>query len=503
MKTKFLTAIAFLALLFSACDDTTDTIGDSLTDGMDRLDISTGVFPVQTASYKSGAVLSRNSVGYLGKIRDDETGAYVTGDFMAQFSTLENYYLPDIDSIASVEVNASGEKEVIADSCTILLYYDKYFGDSLATMKLSAYEMSRPMEEGINYYSDFDPMAGGYIRDEKDNGIKTGKVYTLSDLTVDEGIKENSNYVPSIKINLNKPYTDKDGKTYNNYGTYIMRRIYANKDDFKNPYNFIHKVCPGFYFKLDDGLGSMAYIDISSLNVYFSLKTTYKNNNDEVRDTVVVGVSTFAGTEEVLQTTNITNDNEAIDRLVADESCNYLKTPAGIFTEMTLPVDDILKGHENDTINVAKVVLTRYNNKSNGDKYNLGHPSSLLMIPLDSLDTFFEKGKVTDNKTSFVASASSSDNYYTYNNISGMITYMADVKKKGMAENSLWIEEHPNWNKVILVPVTVTKNTSTLQVVRIVHDMSLTSARLVRGQGNGDDNPVSISVIYSKFSDKR
>ena len=80
---------------------------------------------------------------------------------------------------------------------------------------------------------------------------------------------------------------------------------------------------------------------------------------------------------------------------------------------------------------------------------------------------------------------------------------MADVKKKGMAENSLWIEEHPNWNKVILVPVTVTKNTSTLQVVRIVHDMSLTSARLVRGQGNGDDNPVSISVIYSKFSDKR
>lgn len=502
MKTRFLTAVAFLALLFSACDDTTDTIGDSLTDGMDRLDISTGVFPVQTASYKSGAVLSRNTVGYLGKIRDDETGAYVTGDFMAQFSTLENYYLPDYDSIASVETNALGEKEIVADSCTIQLYYDKFFGDSLATMKLSAYEMGRPMEEGVNYYSDFNPMAGGYIRDEKDNGIKTGKIYTLSDLTVDEDIRENDNYVPSIKINLNKPYTAKDGKVYNNYGTYIMRRFYADKDDFKNPYTFIHNICPGFYFKLDDGLGSMAYINISSLNVYFRFKTTYKKDN-EVRDTTVVGVSTFAGTEEVLQTTNITNDNEAIDRLVADESCTYLKTPAGIFTEMTLPVDDILRNHENDTINVAKVVLTRYNSKNNGSEYSLGHPSSLLMIPLDSLSTFFEKGKVTDNKTSYIASASPNNNYYTYNNISGMITYMAGIKKKGMTEDPHWIARHPDWNKVVLVPVTVTTNTTTGQVVRIVHDMSMTSVRLVRGQGSGDDNPVNISVIYSKFSDKR
>ena len=39
MKVRFFIVVAFLALVFSACDDTTDTIGNSLTDGMDRLNI--------------------------------------------------------------------------------------------------------------------------------------------------------------------------------------------------------------------------------------------------------------------------------------------------------------------------------------------------------------------------------------------------------------------------------------------------------------------------------
>jgi len=502
MKIKFLIVIASIALVLSACDDTTDTIGNSLTDGMDRLDISTGVFPVQTASYKSGAVLSRNTVGYLGKIRDDETGAYVTGDFMAQFSTLENYYFPTRDSIdsyvLSVDENGNEIKEVIADSCVIRLFYDDFFGDSLAAMKLTVHEMDKPMEEGVKYYSDFNPMEEGYIRDAADNGVKTNKIYTLADLTVDSDIRDNDNYVPNIKINLNKPYTDKKGKTYNNYGTYIMNKFYENPDNFKNSYNFIHNVCPGFYFKLDDGLGSMAYIDISQLNVYFRYKTRYKE-----KDTVIVGTSSFAGTEEVLQTTNITNDNHTIDRLVSDNSCTYLKTPAGIFTEMELPVDDIMRNHENDTINIAKLTLTRINNSNDDNGYQLAVPSTLLMIPLDSVNTFFDKEKITDNRTSYLSSASSEYNGYTFNNISGLITYMAKIKKEQTAVDPDWVNKHPDWNKVIIIPVTITKNTTTNQIVKVVHDMGITSARLVKGVGTGDDNPVKINIIYSKFRNER
>lgn len=481
MKTIIYTVIAIMSCItIASCDDTTDSIGNSLTDNMDMLKVTTDTFNVATRSIVADSVLSRSTTGYLGKIRDIETGNYITGDFMAQFSTLENYKLPEKDSIESLQ-----DGEVIADSCSIRLFYTDYYGDSLATMNITAYEMNEPMKEGVKYYSNFDPIAEGLIRND---GMKVNKTYTLTDLSIsDEDRADESSYTPNIKINLNKPYTDKNGVTYNNYGTYIMRMYYEDPDRFKNSYNFIHEVCPGFYFKTNDGIGSMAYITVSQLNIYFR----YLN------DSTYVGTTSFSATEEVLQTTNISNDKQNIADLANDNTCTYLKTPAGIFTEITLPVDEITENHSNDTINTAKISLTRINNNTH-DEYSLSAPSTLLMIPKDSLYTFFENGDNVDYKKSFIATYSSSTNQYTFNNISGMITYMADIKKKGLAENSNWLSEHPDWNRVVVIPVSVTTNSSS-QIVKIVHDMSLTSTKLVGGSENPYE-PIKINVIYSKFN---
>lgn len=481
MKTIIYTVIAIMSCItIASCDDTTDSIGNSLTDNMDMLKVTTDTFNVATRSIVADSVLSRSTTGYLGKIRDIETGNYITGDFMAQFSTLENYKLPEKDSIVSLQ-----DGEVIADSCSIRLFYTDYYGDSLATMNITAYEMNEPMKEGVKYYSNFDPIAEGLIRND---GMKENKTYTLTDLSIsDEDRADESSYTPNIKINLNKPYTDKNGVTYNNYGTYIMRMYYEDPDRFKNSYNFIHEVCPGFYFKTNDGIGSMAYITVSQLNIYFR----YLN------DSTYVGTTSFSATEEVLQTTNISNDKQNIADLANDNTCTYLKTPAGIFTEITLPVDEITENHSNDTINTAKISLTRINNNTH-DEYSLSAPSTLLMIPKDSLYTFFENGDNVDYKKSFIATYSSSTNQYTFNNISGMITYMADIKKKGLAENSNWLNEHPDWNRVVVIPVSVTTNSSS-QIVKIVHDMSLTSTKLVGGSENPYE-PIKINVIYSKFN---
>lgn len=481
MKTIIYTVIAIMSCItIASCDDTTDSIGNSLTDNMDMLKVTTDTFNVATRSIVADSVLSRSTTGYLGKIRDIETGNYITGDFMAQFSTLENYKLPEKDSIVSLQ-----DGEVIADSCSIRLFYTDYYGDSLATMNITAYEMNEPMKEGVKYYSNFDPIAEGLIRND---GMKVNKTYTLTDLSIsDEDRADESSYTPNIKINLNKPYTDKNGVTYNNYGTYIMRMYYEDPDRFKNSYNFIHEVCPGFYFKTNDGIGSMAYITVSQLNIYFR----YLN------DSTYVGTTSFSATEEVLQTTNISNDKQNIADLANDNTCTYLKTPAGIFTEITLPVDEITENHSNDTINTAKISLTRINNNTH-DEYSLSAPSTLLMIPKDSLYTFFENGDNVDYKKSFIATYSSSTNQYTFNNISGMITYMVDIKKKGLAENSNWLNEHPDWNRVVVIPVSVTTNSSS-QIVKIVHDMSLTSTKLVGGSENPYE-PIKINVIYSKFN---
>lgn len=493
-------ALTLLTLLFSACDDNTDTIGTSLIDATDHIKIFTDTFRVSTRSIVADSVLARNTTGYIGKIKDPETGNYITGDFMVQFNTLENFYYPPIDQMLSLDANG----EVIADSAVIHLYYNKFYGDSLATMKLTLKEMEKPIEEGNVYYSNFNPEKEGFVRS---NGFKIDKVYTLVDHTLTQSQRSNENFTPSIQISLDQPYTDRYGKTYNNYGTYVIRSYYEHPENFKNSYNLIHNVIPGFFVKSQEGLGSMAYIFNSQLNIYYHYKKTIENDG-VTTDSICVGISSFAGTEEVLQKTTITNDQETIQQLAADNTCTYLKTPAGIFTEMTLPVDEIMQGHENDTLNTAKVALTRINNNSYSP-YNLDVPATLLMIERDSIHSFFERNQVPDFKRSFyrtrdlVSSKSTKrKNTYTFNNISNLIRLMADAKREGLKHNTNWVAEHPNWNKVVIIPITITTDgSSNATVVKVAHDMTLTSTRLVGGSENPNGD-ITISVIYSKFDSK-
>lgn len=477
MKFNVCASIAFALIALASCDDNTDDIGSSLIDNMDHLEITTDTFQVESRSILADSVLSRNTVGYLGKVRDPETGAYITSDFMTQFHVNDDYTLPDIDSIRSIK-----DGLVVADSCDISLYYGGFYGDSLATMKLNATEMSKPMSESDKYYSNFDPQQQGYLRN---GGINLDKVYTLSDMN-SENSSDDGSYMKSIRIGLNEEYTDAKGNKYDNYGTYIMRTYYAHPEYFKNSYTFINNVAPGFYIQAKSGLGSMAYINLSQLNVYF--RYAYKSTTSEGNDTVIIGTGTaaFAGTEEVLQTTRISNDKATLERLANDNTCTYLKTPAGIFTELTLPVEEIMNNHASDTINTAKIVINRINNNIDS-KYALEAPTTLLMIPKSEIYSFFEGNKVADSKTSFIATYSSTYNTYSFNNIANLVKYMHNNR----------IALGADWNKVVIVPVTTEYN-SQEQLVKVSHDMSMTSTRLVGGAQNAY-KPIEISIIYSKF----
>ena len=151
MKNQFIAIIAFAAFLLASCDDTTDTLGGSLTNKMDKLEISADTFMVSTRSIAADSVLSRNTIGYLGKIKDSETGGYITGNYMTQFRIPENYAFPSAQQMTH-KINDI----IVADSCEIRLYYETFYGDSLAPMKVTAYAMSKPMNEDRKYYSNFD-----------------------------------------------------------------------------------------------------------------------------------------------------------------------------------------------------------------------------------------------------------------------------------------------------------------------------------------------------------
>jgi hypothetical protein len=291
-----------------------------------------------------------------------------------------------------------------------------------------------------------------------------------------------------VRIALNAPYTDKNGVTYRNYGTYVLRSFYEHPEYFKNSYAFIHSLCPGFYFELGDGLGLMAKIQEMQIRVYYR----YKKNSE-----TLVSYLSSSSTPEVLQTTKITNDKEALRRLVSDESCTYLKSPSGIFTEVTMPVDEITQSHTNDSLLSVSIDFKRENSAIQ-QPYLLSAPKNIIMLPTDSLKTFFEEEKDYDYKSSYIASLSSS-NCYSFSNIGNLITLLSNNKAKGLASDPDWLSKHPNWNKVMLVPISVSQTGSSSSSIAVVaNQMGLCSTKLVGGK----DSPIEVKVIYASFKNQ-
>ena len=481
MRKLLMAGIAILTIAISSCDEDTNTMGYSLTSDADRFSLIPDTFQIDsTKSIKADSVLARSSYSYLGRIKDPETGAYITSDFTTQFTVLEkekNYIFAPKKDITSLDTDG----EPVATSCNLIVIINSYLGDSLTAMKLMVEELDKPIEENKLYYSNFDPEANDYIRND---GLKQAKMYSMVDLTLSDSARAarlNKNYYSYINIPLNKQYKAKDGTVYKNYGTYLMRTYYQHPEYFKNSISFIKNVCPGFYFKTVDGQGVMAEV----LNVQMEVKFKYKSNDKEYD-----GSKIFYGTEEVMQTTHIANEKGKIDSLVNVKNCTYLKTPAGIFTEVTLPVEQIKKGHINDSILSAKITFQRMADLNKKTDELLSDATQLLMIERDSLYSFFEKNYVTNNRTSFLAVFNATLNTYAYNNISSLINHMWSIRSKGSK----------NWNKVVLVPVkTSTVSTSSYTsatVTGINNEMGITSTRLVGGIKN-PDNP-TISIIYNQ-----
>lgn len=475
---RLLTVLVIAALTFAACDDTTEGIGGSITNKIDNINISDSAFNVTTKSIVAGAVLSRNNTGLIGKMKDPETGNYVKGDYMTQLSVLPTFSVDTLDYIKQAN-NGSIE----ADSCYLLVSYNASYGDTIAPMKVTAYEMTEPMREDQEYYSNYDAFKNGWVNE---NNQHWSSNYNLS----------NTSNVKNFKIYLNKKYK-KDGKTYKNYGSYIMQTYAEHPEYFKTNFKFLHNVCPGFYIKNVGGTGNMAKIWNTELIFYWTRHKTINKDSTAVS----IGYNRFDGTEEVLQLNKIENDTENLKKLASQEDWTYLKSPAGIFTEVTLPIDDIMKGHEKDTLNTATISFPRLNNADEDNPYNFATPSTILMVQKDSLQSFFEKSKLADNRTSYTASYSSTGTYknaYTFQNIANLVSAM--YKNKGKGEN---------WNKVVLVPVNVITTTQgyTTVISKINHDMSLASTRLKRGVITTDSNgketsPIQIKVIYSKFKEE-
>lgn len=506
MKKSVLGLLLFVLASLAACTDDTAEIGYDLMPEKDEITSIDSVFKVESRTALSDSLLSNTSSCYLGSVIDPDTRIRTTAGFLAQFHLPDNCKFPSKDG--TLVLNDNGEVE--ADSCNLYIWLDSFYGDSLTTMKLRVRELSKDnilRDNGTKYYTSIDPAQ--YIA--SDGIVDQTVLYAVKDLTRPDNETNGKKYYRTVKVALPKAY-----------GTRIMRSYFDNKENFKNNYLFIKNVCPGLSVEHAGGSGVMIKSAMIAMDVAFRYHTT----NAAGRDTILSGTQRFGATEEVLQTNKVTNEmnGASLKDYVAQLNTGkgtYIQSPAGLYTELTISVDSIVDGrngeHYNDSLSLAQLIIRCKGTKDS--EYSLPTPQQLLLVRKDSLQSFFENGKLPDSETSFLSTAAtSSKNYYAFSNISTLVTYLKNVRDNACltaderktatlnerrAKYAEWEAKNPEWNKLALVPVDAVYTTSTSvygsssSVLRSLKPQLGLSAVQLEG---GEDNPLQLQVIYSRYN---
>ncbi len=476
-------AVFCVSLLFCACDDTTGLMGIDTMPGQDAIALATANYPVEVGTVESGKCAAKTNECHLGKFTDPVTRITTTSDFMAQLYCLPNFEFPkDVKEVSGAELR---------------LFYSSFTGDSLSASKVKVYELDNIIDNNGQYFSDINPK--DYYDESK--APLAYKSYTALDKTVDEDYRNNpDSFSAHIKVVLPQ-----------RVGEDIYAKYKAHPEYFKDSYSFIKNVCKGYYCAYAGGEGTMLNVDHVRLTVNFK----YWPDKTSKPDSIIDGSATFAGTEEVIQTSRVVYDNSQLAQYLNDQHTAYMRTPAGLFTQLSLPVDQLVR---TDSLNTAALSLRILNDKAQ-TSFALSAPVNVLMVRKGEKDSFFEKNKIPDNVTSYLNATSSyaalsTNNLYEYANIRGMMLTMRDEKEKELSKMKAeskymgWTEKqlseeynrlHPDWNKVLLIPVTlktVAKQTNSgatvYEVVNVYNDFSLHSVRLKA-------TDVQLKVIYSRI----
>lgn len=559
MKAKY-ALIALLAITFFGCDDNTGNLGYGMFPGSDQLiNGQLKTYPVTTESVAAGRIYAKTNIGYVGKFTDETFGTYQAG-FLSTLNCPTGLTFPgvyngtafnDKNKITNTMVSTKSDdivlihkdpedvtSEVIGNIHTVELYlwYDTYFGDSLTACRLSVYQLNKELEKADEknayYYTDIDPNE--FYDESNAESLLGTKAYTAVDLSVKDSIRNLSTYVPSVHLALEKTTSERIGGEI----LRMFRKAQISGTAFGNK-EFLDAF-KGIYVKSDYGDGTVLYVDQVQMNVVYKnyaidsisgkpLKT-YDNKNDST----YYAYRIFNSTREVIQANKLDND-EKVDELIAThDNCTYLKTPAGIFTQATLPVNQISEELSGDTLNAVKLTFSSYNQPSSSSNFGMAAPSNVMLIREKDKESFFANNQLNDGISSFLTSHNTSTNQYTFSNITRLINACIndrkaaekDIKEKGTVTYKVYNEDlgkdeskttnditewedDTQWDKVVLIPVLVTYDSSsssngTSNIIGIQHDLKPGYVKLKGGKKGENEAAyqLNLEVVYTNFSGK-
>lgn len=392
MKNRlFILGVGLGLAILGGCNDELSEVGSSIQPDGDKSFVYVDSFQLSAKTVLMDSVYARTTSGLLGEIYDPLYGN-IKSDYLCQFYCPENY------QFQNTPLNG------VIDSMDLRIFYSSWVGDSLTPMQVTVYPITTVPER--NFYTNVDP--------EKYCDMQTvlgQKMYTAYDVTISDPVRNgltSTTYTPVVRVKLPTEIgQDFYNETVNNPGSF------ENQDAFNQYF-------PGLYITNTFGSGNLLTVYQTSFFIYYR----YTVEGSAGQDSIVNGREQFNVTREVIQLNHVANANlEPL--LLPDEKYTYMRTPAGVYTELTLPITEIKETVGSRFLN--NLPLTLHAMPQENWDYAFEPPSYLLLLPTDSVKGFFEQNKVENNETAFLSGIyDSSTRTYTFGNISNLIKYQLE-----------------------------------------------------------------------------
>lgn len=459
MKQQTLLALIFIATtaIFISCNDTLDKLGFSIQPDNDKVYVGTDTLVLSSKTVQIDSVYSKTKYPILGEYVDPVFGS-IRSDYIGEL-----YYPENMEFRKGAEI----------DSVRLTVSYTSMIGDSLAPMNLVVYKVKDPLPKGKRYtnfdpekFSDMSSSIGEKEFTGKNNTYRTEKYYSGSSIQEIKIYEINA----ILPIEIGQSFLDEYNK--------------PDHGELKNSETF-RKFFPGLYVTTDFGASTILNVNLTSLKVHYSYLD--KNGSSTKTDTIRTDEWRLNITPEVTQINHILNNNDEL--LLENDNGTYIKSPAGVNTEVIIPISSISSQLGSRALNQAKFVVHTIPNLDEDPRIKLTPPDNLLLIHKDSINQFFERGSLHNNLTSFVATFDNNTQSYSFGNIASLLNYYNKETKK---DSNSSLDQTFN---LVPVDITYTSNGSGGTVATAIYNQMKPSAAMI----SNDPEKLMLDIIYSSF----
>ncbi|MBP1641142.1 MAG: hypothetical protein H6Q17_2725 [Bacteroidetes bacterium] len=454
MKYFLYVVCATAIFMFSSCSGDSDLglsiqpSGDEIVLGVDTFHVNS--FSIKTGSFSSPASCSADSL-LLGEFYNPTYGT-TRGEVLAEFTTPSAYTVP------------AGAK---ADSLTLTLIFNTWKGSRYSPVQIAAYEMDKgALSYNTTYYTTEDP---------ENYCSKSLLLGSRISVAVPDTVIDTASYQPHLRYKFST--------------TQVNRFFQAAKDGVFKTQSAFSDFFKGIYLRSEYGDGSIWNINHLYMTLYYHYHAFVSN-----KDTTLTNGLIFPASKDVRQIGLISHKDIVSTISSIPDTVTYVTSPAGIYTQINLPVGRILnKAKErfgNKVINFNHAGMNvEVTNRDTTHVYAL-KPAPTLMLTRKANLLNYLKNYNYSTDTIMTATYSTTTHRYVFD----LSTYLTSKLHKyydGKTISDADIEE------MVLIPIEYVTASSSSSTITAIKQQSTLSGMQLRNKKC--DSPLRINIFYNGF----